>query len=191
MKLCNNCGSENMDQTNFCSKCGSSSFSTVPTVQPMVQPTTKRANGNVLAGLIGAFVFSIIGIAVYIMLHKEDVFAGICAIFIPLLSIVGYFLFAKPKGIFSNMGTMVAVLSTIFTVPFSVYSFFAFRLMDIFGEFSDEFTIFDAYEIAGDFIFEFGADEAFFEDLVSALIFSAIVVVINVVGTVFNKRKAK
>ena len=116
MKKCNNCGSVYNDNVNFCATCGSANFSAFENnAQPRNNPvyntninantipnTSARMvneNGNIIAGVVGAFLFSLLGGLVYFLIYQLDIIAGISGLIIFVLANFGYNLFAKPSTI--------------------------------------------------------------------------------------------
>ena len=212
MKICSKCGAQAEDQVNFCAACGSSEFyasaqnSEQPTTQyynaaeqnpayqqPVEQPFTppainENSNGSILSGVVGAFLFSIIGGLLYFVVYQIGFVAGICGLVIFVLANFGYGLFAKTKDKNSLAGlitSIIAMIVMIFLAEFLCVSF------EIYQEFKDAgATFFDAVRATPEFLAMPEVGEAIAGDLVFAYIFGFIASIGNIV-TIVKARKAQ
>lgn len=212
MKKCNKCGAQVEDQSNFCTSCGSSDFSAIATnsEQPIQQLSdqvqnyppiytpayqvqnveadneTDKGNGNILAGIVGAFLFSMIGGLLYFVIYQIGVIAGICGLAIFVLANFGYNLFAKgnKNTIISLIVSIVMMILMIFLAEYVSLSF------EIFQTFKDEgITIFDAIRATPEFLAEPEIGEAVAGDLAFAYIFGFIASISNIVNIVKARKK--
>ena len=119
MKKCIKCGALNEDNVNFCATCGSSDFTDM-NAQPTNTPNYNsdgvalNENGNIIAGVVGAFLFSLIGGLAYFLIYQLGIIAGISGLIIFVLANFGYNLFAiKLKATVSicnlNVGKVICV----------------------------------------------------------------------------------
>jgi len=212
MKKCNKCGAQVEDQSNFCTLCGGSDFSAVATnnEQPIQQlneqvqnyppiytpayqvqeveagDETDKGNGNILAGVVGAFLFSLIGGLLYFVIYQIGVIAGICGLAIFVLANFGYNLFAK-----GNKNTIVSlVVSIIMMIVMIFLAEYVSLSFEIFQTFKDEgITIFDAIRATPEFLAEPEIGNAVAGDLAFAYIFGFIASISNIVNIVKARKK--
>ena len=211
MKMCNKCRAQVEDQSNFCTSCGGSDFSAIATnnEQPIQQlneqvqnyppiyiPTYQTqtvepaeqdlGNGNVIAGIVGAFLFALIGGLLYFVIYQIGVIAGICGLAIFVLANFGYNLFAKgnKNTIVSLVVSIVMMIVMIFLAEYVSLSF------EIFQTFKDEgITIFDAIRATPEFLAEPEIGNAVAGDLAFAYIFGFIASISNIVNIVKARKK--
>lgn len=211
MKKCNNCGMLVKDQADFCTSCGSSDFAApaeniAQPVQPLAsqdyQPSSipvnpaqnvdsdgGSAHGNVLAGIVGAFLFSIIGGLLYFVIYQAGVIAGICGLVMLVLANFGYGLFAKPKRKNSWVCLTVALVATaimIFVAEYVCVSYEIFKVFEVQG-----ITIFDAVRATPEFLAEPEIGGAFAKDLVVAYLFGLLASLGSISGLVKSNKKKK
>lgn len=212
MKKCNKCGAQVEDQSNFCTSCGGSDFSAVvanneqpiqqlndqvqnypPIYTPAYQvqnveanDETDKGNGNILAGVVGAFLFSLIGGLLYFVIYQIGVIAGICGLLIFVLANFGYNLFAK-----GNKNTIVSlVVSIIMMIVMIFLAEYVSLSFEIFQTFKDEgITIFDAIRATPEFLAEPEIGNAVAGDLAFAYIFGFIASISNIVNIVKARKK--
>lgn len=212
MKKCNKCGAQVEDQSNFCTSCGGSDFSAVvanneqpiqqlndqvqnypPIYTPAYQvqnveadDETDKGNGNILAGIVGAFLFSLIGGLLYFVIYQIGVIAGICGLAIFVLANFGYNLFAK-----GNKNTIVSlVVSIIMMIVMIFLAEYVSLSFEIFQTFKDEgITIFDAIRATPEFLAEPEIGNAVAGDLAFAYIFGFIASISNIVNIVKARKK--
>ena len=136
MKKCSFCGANSDDDAKFCPSCGGSDFSEVGAEQgstlngaqtisqPVVpvQPEQPTAHAeqvaapvreNIVAGAVGAFLFSLIGAALYVLIYQANIISGICGLVIFVLASFGYGVFARTK----NRSSGITVFDAISSVP--------------------------------------------------------------------------
>ena len=212
MKKCSKCGAQVEDQSNFCTSCGGSDFSAIesnieqpiqqlnsqvqnypPIYTPVYQvqnagtyDETDKGNGNILAGVVGAFLFSLIGGLLYFVIYQVGVIAGICGLAIFVLANFGYNLFAKgnKNTIVSLVVSIVMMIVMIFLAEYVSLSF------EIFQTFKDEgITIFDAIRATPEFLAEPEIGNAVAGDLAFAYIFGFIASISNIVNIVKARKK--
>ena len=97
---------------------------------------------NVIAGIVGAFLFALAGGVVWFLLYQVNFLAGISGIVGVVCAIKGYELFAKKQSI---KGIVIAVIAAIFVMVLAWYlclSFDVYKAHQIWHEAGDiDFTI--------------------------------------------------
>ena len=146
-----------------------------------------NGNGNILAGFVGAFLFSIIGGLLYFVLYQIGIIAGICGLAIFVLANFGYGLFAKTKNKASIVGLIAAIVATIVMIFLAEYVSLSF---EIFQAYKDQgITIFDAIRATPEFLAEPEIGNAVAGDLAFAYIFGFIASISNIVNIVKARKK--
>lgn len=211
MKKCNNCGTQNEEQANFCVSCGSSDFSAneqsvqnlndqvqgqddSPIYNPAYQVQNNESNdtdindnGNIIAGIVGAFLFSIIGGLLYFVIYQVGIIAGICGLVIFVLANFGYGLFAKTKNKASVVGLFSSIIITIIMIFLSEYICLSFEIFQAYKDLG--ITIFDAIRATPEFLSEPEISKAVAGDLAFAYIFGFIATIGNIVNIVKARKK--
>lgn len=191
MKKCNNCGTMLEDNENFCNECGSTVVDKLPEQSQSVSAQTNEpkgfANGNILLGIIGAILFSLIGAAIYFVIYQLGIIAGICGLAIFYLSYFGYGLFAKTNKKASIVGLVVSVILTIVMILVAEYASISYVIYNELKGFGMTFA--EAIKLTPDFIAEadIGAEVA--GDLAFAYIFGFIAIISNIMTIVKNNKK--
>lgn len=208
MKKCNNCGSVYNDNVNFCATCGSASFSAFENnAQPMYNPvyntninantipnTSARIvneNGNVIAGVVGAFLFSLLGGVVYFLIYQLDIIAGISGLIIFVLANFGYNLFAKPSTKNSIVGLITSIIMTVIVIFLAEYCCVAYVIYTEVGQQLGK-TFFDCFNVVPDY-FDLIPElkDAFAEDLIFAYLFGAAATAGNVVAIIKARKNGQ
>lgn len=132
---------------------------------------------NALAGIVGAFLFSLIGGVLYFVVYELGFIAGICALVMFILSNLGYGLFSGKKN--TKKGVIIATVMT-FIVTIIAEAFCV--SFDIFTAFKSEYeiTIFDAMRSLPEFLTELELKGAVVKDLLFAIVFGALAIFSNV-----------
>lgn len=154
MKKCNNCGTLLDDNAVACESCGSGDFSAINLSNEQAQGgenvyAVKPAeaidindNGHIFTGIIGAFLFSIIGGIVYFIVYQLGVIAGICGFIMFVLASLGYRLFAGTKNKLSVAGLVSAIVCTVIMILLAEYACIAFEVYSVYQ--SEGITVLDA-----------------------------------------------
>ena len=190
MKKCSVCGTQTEDQTKFCAACGSSDFSvteaeSVNSAQGVSELET--GHGNIIAGIVGAFLFSLIGGLLYFVVYQIGIIAGICGLVIFVLANFGYGLFAKTKNKASLVALIVSIVSMIVMIFLAEYFCLSFEIFQVYKEL--DITIFDAIKATPEFLAEPEISSAVTEDLAFAYIFGFIASIGNI-RNIIKARKA-
>ena len=211
MKKCNVCQALLDDQATACVMCGSADLCevTADTQQPeQTEPTQldgqyyegenqaeaavvtqeDNGNGNILAGIVGAFLFSIIGGILYFLIYQAGIIAGICGLVIFVLANFGYGLFAQTKNKNSLAGLISAIIATVIMIFLAEYICLSYEIFRVYEEVG--ITIFDAIRATPDFLAEPDVSAAVIKDLAFAYIFGFIASISNIMNIV-KARKNK
>ncbi len=202
MKKCNHCGSELEDSVKFCLFCGSDNHTPTtndvnidqtqsPDVTP-IQPTAtveSGGNGNIVAGIVGAFLFSLIGALFYFVMFQLEIIAGVAGLLMFVLANFGYRLFAQTKNkacIPALVVSFIFMLIMIFIAEYVSVSYILYGELKGYG-----FTFFETVKITHEFISDPEVMPDFIKDLAFAYIFGIIGCISNIVEIVkANKKQA-
>ena len=147
----------------------------------------KRGSENILAGIVGAFLFSIMGGLLYFVLYQAGIIAGICGLVIFILANFGYGLFAKTKNNVSIVGLVASIIAMIVMIYAAEYFCISFEIFQVYKD--QGITVFDAIRVTPEFLAEPEIGEAVAEDLAFAYIFGFIATISNIVNIVKERKK--
>ena len=198
MKKCNACGTQVEEQSNFCPYCGSSELielettsglqnEQIPTREPQTESITDNGNGNIVAGIVGAFLFSILGGIIYFIIYQIGVIAGITGLITFVLANFGYGLFAKTKNKTSVVGLIVSSAATLIMIFLAEYFCISFEIYQIFKE--SGITIFDAIRVTPEFLADPEILPAVLKDLAFAYIFGIVAAASEIINLFKAKKK--
>ena len=205
MKRCNNCGALVQEEDKFCTHCGGGAFTAADVPQPMdpsqsepsayvpvypgpevaAEEETDKGHGNILAGVVGAFLFSIIGGALYFVVYQMGYIAGICGLVIFVLANFGYGLFAKNTNKASVVCLVVSILAMALMIFLAEYFCLSYEIYSVYE--SEGITFFDALRATPEFLTDSEVSSAVVEDLVFAYIFGFAASISNIISA----RKAR
>lgn len=195
MKKCNTCGMMNEENSNFCQSCGSTDFAESKAAEPAPEIAAEPAvlpkadgNGNIVAGIVGAFLFSLIGAALYFIVYQLGVIAGVCGLVTFILANFGYGLFAGTKNKNSIVGLISAIVMMLIMIFVAEYFCISYEIFQIYKD--EGITIFDAVRATPDFLVEPELAKAVGSDLCFAYIFGIIASISNIIN-IIKSRKAK
>lgn len=89
-------------------------YSAEPLAEPIIEGVTDIAHENPALGILGAVLFSLIGIAAYFILYQLNFIAGICGFIIFSLALLGYSKLSGRKN--SKKGVIIAVIVTLIAI---------------------------------------------------------------------------
>lgn len=186
MKQCNNCRMQLDDRTVTCPYCGSTELSALaPRVNPL--EIEEKGAGNVVAGAVGAFLFSLIGVALFFIVYQLGYIAGICGLVIFVLANFGYHLFAKGEKD-TVAGLVTAVIMTVLMILLAELVSVAYGLFTLLRkDYGLDITIFESFRLMMMSLTEPDVIGDLAKDLLMAYGFSAI----GIIGNISNRRKAK
>ncbi len=185
MKKCNTCGIAVEDAAGFCPKCGSTDLA----VSAVKAANSENGNGNIIAGVVGAFLFSLIGALLYFVVYQIGFVAGICGLAIFVLAGFGYRIFAGTKNPNSVAGLIVSVIIAAAMIFVSEYICISYEIFVVFKE-EVEITFFDAVRATPEFLAEPEIRSAVIEDLLFSYVFGFIAIIGNIVNIVKAKKQA-
>lgn len=194
MKICQQCGNSVADEVRFCSTCGSAVFEPATEGTLNAQPVTASeapapvsGNGNVLAGVVGAFLFSLIGAALYFVLYQINIIAGISGLVMFVLANFGYGLFAGTKNKVCVAGIVSAVIAMLVMLFVAEYISLSYEIYQVYSE-QVSITFFDAVAATPQFLEDPDVSSAVIGDLLFAYLFGALAAGGNIVSLVKGKR---
>ena len=200
MKICTYCNTQVDDNARFCPTCGSGDLAVQQfeqTYQPVFDPAYQventqiveedKRNENILFGIVGAFLFSIIGGILYFVIYQAGIIAGICGLIIFVLANFGYGLFAGTKNKESMVGLIASIAAMIAMIYIAEYFCISFEIFQIYKEHG--VTIFDAIRATPEFLAEPEIGNAVTEDLAFAYIFGFAATIGNIVNIVKARKK--
>lgn len=204
MKNCNICGSQIDDAAKFCTVCGSPQEQTAQPNAPVQDPSAyapqntavnedyKGDNGNILAGIIGAALFSLAGALLYFLIYQLGYIAGICGLVIFLLAKFGYKLFSKTKDPNCKAGIIIAVLITVVVIYLAEYASVSYAILDAVHEMGyTDATFADAIEATSAALEDPEAKGEFISELVMAYGFTLLACAGSIVSALKGKKKNK
>lgn len=162
--------------------------------QAAVQNTTVRStvnvaaaepiHENIIAGIIGAFLFSLVGGILYFIVYQAGFIAGICGLFTVALAGLGYQLFSGKKN--SLTGVIASIIMLIIIMALAEYTCVAY---EIFKALKDDYEIgfFDAFRGVPTMLQEPELLTAFIKDL----LISYVLGIIASVGYIRGALKAR
>ena len=145
MKKCNNCGAPIDDNESFCTLC---KFSNPEATQLTNEQITEQnssvgvaveeipvdPNGNIVAGIVGAFLFSAIGGVIYFLIYQLGYIAALSGLITFVLANLGYSLFARVKNKTSMVGLITAIIATVVTLFVAEYLCLSFEILEVFKD---------------------------------------------------------
>lgn len=194
-KICNHCGHSATDESKFCTNCGGNSFSNT---QAPVEENAYILNGEqggmpeapekekVLLGFLGAFLFSLAGGVIYVILYQLGILAAICGWVTFILAGVGYRKFSGTKEKFSVKSIVASLVMLVVVILLAEYVCLA---IDIYKYFVEEYyiTFLDAFLSVPDFL----TDGEFLKAVLGELGFSYLFGFIAVIGNIANFIKGR
>ena len=134
-------------------------------------------NENVLAGIVGAFLFSLAGGVIWFVLYQVGFLAAISGVVGVVCAIKGYAIFSKResvKGVIIStvIAFLVIVLAWYLCLSFDVYG--AYQDWYAEGEVDFTLTFFESVTNAYKFLAESEIATAYFKDLAIGLLFCVI-----------------
>ena len=208
MKKCSFCGANSDDDAKFCPSCGGSDFSEVGTEQgstlngeqtvsqPVVsvQPEQLVAPAapvreNIVAGAVGAFLFSLIGVALYVLIYQANIISGICGLVIFVLASFGYGVFARTKNRSSVPNIVVSVIVMAAMIFISEYICISLEIYKVYSDI--EITFFDAVSSVPEFLSIPEIRSDFLKELAWAYLFGFAVSASYIVRLVRERKNKK
>ncbi len=214
-KKCSSCGTIVLAEDKFCSNCGSTDFEpydlqldaaqpeigaqdAVPAVEnDVLSADTAYAapaapvHENIAAGIVGAFLFALIGAALYFGLYQIGFIAGICGFVMFILANFGYGLFCGSKNSVSTARIITCIVITVIMIALAEYLCLSFELFNVFREEGEPISFTTALRMIPYVI----GDKEVLGPVVLELLFayglSAVAIVSNVIRMVKDRKTRK
>ena len=143
----------------------------------LVKTKKDEVRENVVAGIVGAFLFSLVGGVLWFVIYQLGFIAGISGVIGAVCAIKGYSLFSKKesiKGIIISViiALVVIVIAWYLCLGYDVYS--AYQMWYEEGEIDFTLTYFEAVRGARFFLSDPEIAPSYFGDLAFGLIFCII-----------------
>ncbi len=146
----------------------------VPEAQAALEENPRE---NVLLGILGAFLFSLVGGVVYFVLYQFGYLAALSGIVAVVCAMYGYKIFAKGE---SKKGVVIAVIMSFITIVFAWYGCLAKDVYDAYagwyqsGEVDFTVTFSTAFSKAYLFLDDADVARSYYADLVVSLFLSIV-----------------
>lgn len=137
---------------------------------------------NTLAGVVGAFLFSLVGGILWFVLYQIGYLAAISGLVGVICAVKGYTFFSKAKNE-SVKCVVISTLMTVLTLVISWYFCVAFDIYNVYndlfasGEIDFTYTFFEAVQVVPFFFAESEVLIAYLKDLGLGLLFAVLGVV--------------
>jgi len=159
-----------------------------------VKNVRTQQSENVIAGIVGAFLLSLVGGLVWFLLYQADIIASFSGLIGVILAIKGYGWFAKKesiKGVIiaSVIAFLVLVLAWYLCLGKDIYE--ACWLWYQEGEIDFPLTFSESLQAAPDFLADPEIGPEYFKDLAMGLLFAVLGSVGTVVTTLKNVKNRK
>ena len=199
MKKCNACGAQAEEQANFCPACGSADLIIeeaaeqdgelrIEQIENVAPAENINDHGNIIAGIVGAFLLSIVGGLLYFIIYQAGVIAGISGLAMYVLANFGYGLFAGTKNTMSIVRLVTTIAVTAVMIFLSEYVCISYEIYQVFKEY--EITFFDAVRATPEFLADPEISGAVAKDLLFAYAFAVAATIGNISSTL-KARKNK
>lgn len=164
-------------------------YNNPPVYNPPVNSVNPAEKGseNVIAGLVGALLFSLIGVVLYVVIYQFNIIAGICGLVMFVLASFGYGVFSKSKNKGSIPGLIISIIVTIVMIFVAEYFCLALEIYKVYSDFG--VTIFDAIGATPDFLSSPEISEAVAHDLTYAYLFGFIATIGSIINTARLRKK--
>lgn len=143
-------------------------------MEKVVLDQESEVKENVLAGIVGAFLFSLAGAAVYVLLNMIGYIASISGLVGAVCAVKGYSVFSKKE---SKKGIVIAAIISVLVIVLAWYFCMAYDLYDAYksfyeaGETDFYYTFGEAVQVAPLFLAEPEIARAYLGDLALSLLF--------------------
>lgn len=117
---------------------------------------------NLIGGAVGAFLGSLIGVVLWVIIGKLGYIAGIAGAVMAISALFGYEKLGRKLG---KKGTVICIIILIVMVYFSTKLSWAIDAYDAFKEEEQRIGIFEAYKILPQLIKENNIQLVFYKDL--------------------------
>lgn len=141
----------------LCDNC----FEQVKNDASKIKEENKSNKGNPAAGAVGAFLGSLIGVVLWVIIYQLGYIAAIAGFVLIICSIKGYELFSKKMDV---LGVIISVSISAIMLFFAQNLCLAIEIQKAFGE-SYGLGFFDSFKLISEFLKEPEIKSGFFTDL--------------------------
>ena len=156
----------------------------IETYESQQNPIEQRTNP--LLGIIGALLFSLGGVALYVIVYQLGFIAGIVGFAIFWLAYRGFDLFGKCKGQFSVTGLAVAIVVTIVMLLAAEYASLVVTIYREMPSMGFELTISESIDVVNEMLKE---DAEIRGDVIGDLAFSFIFAAASIISHIVQMKK--
>lgn len=142
----------------------------------------KNQKNNIVSGTVGAFLGSLIGVALWVVIYAIGYIASICGIVLAICAIKGY---KKFGGKLDKAGIIITILVTIFMVYVANYISYGYEVYIAFKE-VENINLLEAIRSVGFLVSEY---EDFGNSFIGDLVFGYFFTLIGTVTTFINAYK--
>lgn len=134
------------------------------------QPDVKE---NMIAGIVGAFLFSLVGGVLWFLIYMFGFIAGISGLIGAVCAIKGYAIFAKKESV---KGIIISVIISLLVIALAWYFCLAYDIYDVYnewfeaGEIDFSLSFFESVQLAPMFLADPEIAIPYFKDLAIGLI---------------------
>lgn len=186
VKICKNCGQKLHENTLLCPDCECTEFTIedgnindYKINQNIITRRDMSGNGNILPGILGAFLFSLIGGAIYFALYQIGFITGIAGAVMFYLCGFGYKKFSKCNNRVSNAGLITSIVMTIIMIFVAYYISFSFDMFLYYNE--TELSFIQMLFTVPDLLKDSEIYAIFIGDLIRAYAFAFIATIYDIV----------
>ncbi|MBQ8637812.1 MAG: hypothetical protein IJ468_01435 [Lachnospiraceae bacterium] len=117
----------------------------------LYEGVAEKEHENVITGILGAFVLSLAGAALYFAIYQFGYIAGICGLVSFMLAYWGYQKCSGKTG--SMKGIVISIILTIITLFLAEFLCLTYEIYSVYtGEYGIEITLLDALKATPDFL---------------------------------------
>ncbi len=204
VKICDSCGKVVEAGTNFCPNCGNTSFHyeekpadaaefNAANTPPVMQAAPEQApqSEHVLAGIGGALLFSLGGVAVYVLLYQFGFIAWLSVTATYGLASLGYALFSGNRKTKSLASWLVPIIITVIMLLVSEYVAVVVALYREYKSAGYDVALIDVARAMPEFFKDAEIRKLIWKDLAVSLVIGAIILVSNLIRMIKAKADAK
>lgn len=107
-----------------------------------------QENENMIAGIVGAFLFSLIGALLWFAFYQLNIIASLCGLVTVVCAMYGYRLFAKADSL---KGIIIAAIISVLMIAAAEYTCVAYEIYKVYKQ-DFKITFFDAFRSTYSFI---------------------------------------
>lgn len=201
MKTCKNCSTVTEDNINFCPYCGGNEFITGDSINSsssLAQGYTLNdnqlsvnINGNIPLGVLGAFLFSIVGVVLYFVIYRLGYIAGISGFVMFVLAQYGYKFFSKGNINVSIVSLVVSVITMLIMIFVAECACLTYVIFEVYDGDGLNITLGEALERIPELFENSEISAEITSDLVFAYGLGFLCIISNIITVVKNRKALK